>query len=87
MIKFGGLRGGRFLDELHGTQGADDGLCGAGVEAGGLVEEADETDFWIELGERAGVVETEKVAPLRRWAEELVKIFAATCRTARSGKS
>lgn len=52
-----------------------------------VLEEADETDFWIELGERAGVVESDKVGPLRREAEELVKIFAATRRPARSEKS
>lgn len=52
-----------------------------------VLEEADETDFWIELGEHAGVVESNKVGSLRREAEELVKIFAATRRTARSEKS
>lgn len=52
-----------------------------------VLEEADETDFWIELAERAGVVETKKVSGLRREADELVKIFAATRRTARSIKS
>lgn len=52
-----------------------------------VLEEADETDFWIELGERAGVVEAKKVVPLRREAEELVKIFAATRRSARLAKS
>jgi four helix bundle protein len=52
-----------------------------------VLEEADETDFWIELAERAGVVEAKKVLGLRTEAEELVKIFAATRRTARSEKS
>lgn len=52
-----------------------------------VLEEADETDFWIELGERTGVVEAKKVAALRREAEELTKIFSATRRTARSPKS
>jgi four helix bundle protein len=52
-----------------------------------VLEEADETDFWIELGERAGVVETSKVRNLRQEAAELIKIFAATRRTARSPKS
>jgi four helix bundle protein len=31
-----------------------------------VLEEADETDFWIELGERAGVVEPKKVEGLRQ---------------------
>ena len=52
-----------------------------------VLEEADETDFWIELSERAGVVETKKVQGLRQEAGELVKIFAATRRTTRSSKS
>ena len=52
-----------------------------------VLEEADETDFGIELAERAGVVEAKKVSGLRTEAEELVKIFAATRRTARSAKS
>ena len=52
-----------------------------------VLEEADETDFWIELAERAGVVEAKKVSDLRREAEELVRIFAATRRTARCSKS
>lgn len=52
-----------------------------------VLEEADETDFWIELAERAGVVESKKVESLRKEAVELVKIFAATRKTARSDKS
>jgi four helix bundle protein len=52
-----------------------------------VLEEADETDFWIELAERSGVVEPKKVHGLRTEAEELVKIFAATRRTTRSGRS
>ena len=52
-----------------------------------VLEEADETGFWIELAEQTGLVETKKVSDLRREAEELIKIFAATRRTARSEKS
>ncbi len=52
-----------------------------------VLEEADETEFWIDLSERYGLVSGKQVADLRQEAEELVKIFAATRRTARSEKS
>ena len=52
-----------------------------------VLEEADETDFWIERAERAGVVATREVKGLGQEAEELVRIFAATRRTARSRQS
>lgn len=52
-----------------------------------VLEEADETDFWIELAERSGAIDAKKVQGLRQEAEELVRIFAATRRTARSAKS
>ncbi len=51
-----------------------------------VLEEADETEFWIELGERVGVVEGSRIAGLRAEAEELVRIFAATRRTARQAQ-
>lgn len=52
-----------------------------------VLEEADETEFWIDLSERYGLVSGKQVADLRQEAEELVKIFAATRRTARSDRS
>ena len=52
-----------------------------------VLEEADETDFWIELGQRTGLVDSKKVQGLRQEAEELVRIFSGTRRTARSGQS
>lgn len=48
-----------------------------------VLEEADETSFWIELAERANLVHQEKVRLLRSETEELVRIFSATKRTAR----
>lgn len=48
-----------------------------------VLEEADETEFWIDLGERYGLLTGKQVANLRQEAGELVKIFAATRRTAR----
>jgi len=48
-----------------------------------VLEEADETEFWIDLGERMGAVDGSKVEGLRQEAGELIRIFAATRRTAR----
>jgi four helix bundle protein len=49
-----------------------------------VLEEADETAFWIELTERAGFLTPERLAPLKQEAEELVKIFATMRRSARA---
>ncbi|MGA3145228.1 MAG: four helix bundle protein [Verrucomicrobiota bacterium] len=52
-----------------------------------VLEEADETDFWIEIAKRAALVPAKQVAQLQTEAVELVKIFSATRRTARNHKS
>jgi four helix bundle protein len=52
-----------------------------------VLEEADETDFWIEIAKRAALVPAKQVAQLQAEAVELVKIFSATRRTARNHKS
>ena len=52
-----------------------------------VLEEADETGFWIELTERAGLLPSEKLTALHTESEELVKIFNATRRTARNHQS
>jgi four helix bundle protein len=52
-----------------------------------VLEEADETSFWIELSERAGLLPAERLSGLRTEAEELTKIFNATRITARNHKS
>jgi four helix bundle protein len=52
-----------------------------------VLEEADETDLWIEVAKRAGLVKPERVAGLQTEAVELVRIFSATRRTARNRKS
>jgi four helix bundle protein len=49
-----------------------------------VLEEADETAFWLELTERAGLIGASRLAELRAEAEELVRIFSATVRTARA---
>jgi len=52
-----------------------------------VLEEADETEFWIELIERSGLLLPERIAHLRGEASELVRIFNATRSTARNRKS
>jgi four helix bundle protein len=52
-----------------------------------VLEEADETAFWIELAERAKLLPPERLNKLRAEAEELIKIFNATRVTARNQKS
>lgn len=52
-----------------------------------VLEEADETGFWIELTERAGLLPTKRLTGLRDEAEQLTKIFNATRTTARNRKS
>ena len=43
-----------------------------------VLEEADESDFWIELAERCDMLPSKHLKPLRNEAEELTKIFNAT---------
>jgi four helix bundle protein len=52
-----------------------------------VLEEADETAFWIEVAERASPISAGRLQSLRAEAEELTKIFNATRTTARNHKS
>jgi four helix bundle protein len=49
-----------------------------------VVEEADETVFWIECLVESGIVKAELLQDLLAEANELLAIFAASQRTARS---
>ncbi|HLW86485.1 MAG TPA: four helix bundle protein [Candidatus Sulfotelmatobacter sp.] len=51
-----------------------------------VVEEADETVFWLELLGDTGVVPTEKLALLLKEANGLLAICAASLRTAKHNK-
>ena len=50
-----------------------------------VVEEADETVFWLELLGETGVVRPERTQDLLNEANELVKIFGASLRTSKQG--
>jgi len=52
-----------------------------------VLEEADETEFWIELSERGELLPRTRLEPLREEAAELVRIFNATRTTAKNRKS
>ena len=55
------------------------------AKLGVVVEEADETVFWLELLVESGIVAREKLADLLEEADELLAIVAASRRTARKG--
>ena len=52
------------------------------AKLGTVEEEADESSFWMELVVEAGLLSSEKVAPLLTEAGELVAIAAASKKTA-----
>ena len=52
-----------------------------------VLEEADETAFWLELIERSELPPADRLSPLRAEGSELVRIFNATRSTARNRKS
>jgi len=52
-----------------------------------VVEEADETVFWLELLTDTAVVPTEKLSLLIKEANELLAICAASLRTAKNNKA
>lgn len=52
-----------------------------------VLEEADETEFWLEFIARAKLLPETRLAELRREADELIRIIAATRRSARGSGS
>ena len=52
-----------------------------------VLEEADETVYWLELIVHAGLLPAKQVEPLLDEANQLVAIFVASLRTARSATS
>ena len=52
-----------------------------------VIEEADETEFWLEFIMDEKLMKKEKVLPLYTEAHELSSIFITTRRTAQSSKS
>jgi len=50
-----------------------------------VVEEADETSYWLGMIAEAGLFSTKKLQPLQQEALELTKIFSAARNTAQGG--
>ena len=48
-------------------------------------DEADETQYWLEVLTEAGIIKADAVASLIEEAEQLVRIFVASINTARGG--
>jgi four helix bundle protein len=49
-------------------------------------QELDETSFWLEFLERSELVKAEHLTSLRDETEQLIRIFAASARTAKANK-
>jgi len=54
---------------------------------GTVVEEADESVFWLEMLVDTEIVREDKVEPLLREGNELLAIFAASQRTAKANRN
>jgi len=54
------------------------------AKLGVVLEEVDESLYWLEILAETGVVKTDLLAPLMNEANELVAIFVASLNTARS---
>jgi four helix bundle protein len=53
------------------------------AKIGVVIEEADETVFWLEMLVESGLISLQKLVNLQTEANELLAIFAASRRTAR----
>lgn len=51
-----------------------------------VLEEADETEFWLELIMDGGLLPKDKIEPLRKEAAEITAIMAASRKTAQNKK-
>ena len=56
------------------------------AKIGVVIEEADESAFWLELIMDSRIIKPELVSSLHQEAEELTAIFTATARSARANK-
>ncbi len=54
------------------------------AKLGIVIEEADESEFWMELIAEGGLLKAPLVEPLKAEASELVAIFTASVRTTRA---
>jgi len=78
------LRSGTFVGANYRAAGRARSRAEFIAKIGVVVEEADETVFWIECLIDSGIVKRELLDDLLNEANELLAIFAASQRTARS---
>jgi four helix bundle protein len=57
------------------------------AKMGVVIEEADESLYWLEMLEDAGVLSKTRLGPLKTEANELVAIFVAARQTARNNQN
>lgn len=57
------------------------------AKMGVVVEEADETVFWLEMFTETGILETARAETMMVEANELLAIFASSLHTAKYGKN
>jgi four helix bundle protein len=57
------------------------------AKLGTVIEEADESDFWLELAVRAAILKSDAAKPLRTEAGELIAIFTQSQKTTRANSS
>ena len=57
------------------------------AKLGIVLEEADETLFWLDLLEDSKLVASDAIRPLRLECDELVRIFSSSLATAKSNRS
>jgi len=55
------------------------------AKLGIVLEEADETEYWLELLVETGMVKSSMLAPLAKECKELIAIFVASMNTAKRG--
>ena len=79
LIRSGGSVGANYRAALRGKSTADFIYK---IEI--VIEEADESLYWLEICEEAHLLLKEKTEPLLREANELVSIFVATVKTTKN---
>ena len=77
------LRSGTSVGANYRAAGRARSAAEFSAKIGVVLEEADETVFWLECLVEAGIVKEELLSDLVREANELVAIFAASYHTAR----
>jgi hypothetical protein len=71
------------LEQTTGRRAAPARVPSSSLKLGIVLEEADETAFWLDLMQEANVFPEEKLQDIVQEGKELVSIFVASVRTAK----